>query len=704
MSENNIFRSHVRKIRLFIDNKLNSNKSSQGLALLNLKSTSLIFLITFIITLPFILTQDTIAQQPFEIDKVETWTTGDITENWNKIKEDPNSASRAWQDANSEIKNKFIDNLINKDRADKITLGDISSKDLGFLEYEKSTVLTNGKTFIDPEKLPPGLKELSYDDENDAFVYTFKEQKDGKTKEDVMVLRDGTLAEVETSSGKKLKVTGTGWPSDGLEWNKRGSFTQTREKVTLKGDARVEVGIADVGVNDKTKEASVEFFPGELGEKYFRGDNMDVNVKGDMYKVEGLTSITMPDGQVKFITSDTPNSYIDSWLKTGGKGNFETLSYFSKDPKSQFYLSDNEKTLLLNRGAKIEALSDFKFANVKTPFGKTTEILLGEVDPATRTENFRKFDTQYVEFSSSTGQKTFLDSIRINGEDITTEMFTPLNKVEVDGNNVLVKNGENFYQFVTENINNKPVHKTYANHKPGEGNSVEIINDRNPNGNVKITNEPVEPAFSPGGEPGKIVDDNRNEFVKPPITVTPTKKPTTSEGTSTNSENSRVINWVKKGEYKGTATRFLITVETGRTTFYLDESDWGNFRNLPDQNPRIMSSVTSRNLDLVDVKNTLNERISGDFGFSQQEQSALLGVMDDFNQGLNSKGIYSIPQGYTLRMHSSGKTSGNAKIELWNGNNLIQGKSLTGNNAESIIRYVNDFYKQYYLKDATGLP
>ncbi|MEK6872409.1 MAG: hypothetical protein AABW90_00165 [Nanoarchaeota archaeon] len=722
-----------------------NNKKDRNQVLLNYK----LILITFLIILIFLISllnitiaQETSQQQIFDINKVDTWT----PEKWIEIKQSSEIANSAWEKATPADRNKFLDNLINQNKADKIKIN-LGSSELKFEKSEDQTRITNGRTFIDPEKLPSNLQELSYDDSKDAFVYKFKEQEGTKIKEYTMGIRDGTLTEID----RELTITGTKWPSDGLRWNKKGSFSQTEKGVELTRDSKVKVGILDVGVNDKSKKAFVEFFPGELGNKYLRGENLDVAIVGDFDKFTTM-KVTEPDGKISYFPPGTIlESYLDELVSKGARVETE-VHYFSTDPKSDFFLSDKNFDLR-RKDAIVETLKDFKIAEVKTPAGKTTEILIGDVP-----FNVLKGEGQYVQF---TGAETefkdrALNGINIRGNDIEAEMFTNLEKIDVNGENILIKNNEQFYQFKNDK-NGKP--QTYTNHKPGEGYDVKIINNgiELNRGDVEVRNEPIEviKPFEPGKElviapqvlPERQPTTQPTEITppsQPQPTTTPTTTPPTEERTTVTTEDKRLTyDFTKARTIRKIISRTETGTETSAATFYVPEEHLKNFRNIGDDVPRL--AVAEPILDLpddyfthttaafwgndaaqagidryselqrfygynvpangqyittYDLKKDRDENLAK-FGFNQNERDTYIRINDGIFSDIKSKtGRQYFEPGYQVRAYSYGKGSGKAQIGIYDPYNkeVIKPQNFEGNDAEVVIKYINENYRRNYLR------
>ncbi|MEK6872613.1 MAG: hypothetical protein AABW90_01210 [Nanoarchaeota archaeon] len=322
------------------------------------------------------------APKVFSLDDPKTWYL-----DWNKIKQelkaDSDKVNALWSKASLQNRQKAMENLIGQKY--RIKLVNFGSSELKFNNIDNKIVLTNGRTYLDPENLPPSLQELSYDDKEDSFIYKFKEffEKDGKRlqKTITLAMKDGTL---DYKDGY-LIIKGTNWPSDGLKWNIAGKFTQAAEGIKLQGDAKITLGRMEITAAEKDKEGFAIFLPGDNGNNYVRGKNLDVLIKDE-------------------------------------NGN--------------------------------------KFARAITPVDKITEVFVDKLGKGPILK-----DNQYVAFNENG------ESIKIVGEDITTEVFKSLKKIEVSGERNFVKNSGNLYEFKNA--------QTYANEAAKKGNKIDIVQNGN---------------------------------------------------------------------------------------------------------------------------------------------------------------------------------------------------------------------------------
>ena len=196
----------------------------------------------------------------FNLDDPKTWYL-----DWNKIKQEfqtnSDKINELWSKASLQDRQQAIESLIGQKY--KIKLVNFGSSELKFDKIDNKLVLTNGRTYLDPENLPQNLQELSYNDKEDSFIYKFVEisKKDGQiiTKTINLSMKDGTL---EYKDGY-LIIKGTNWPSEGLKWNIEGGFTQTEDGIKIKGDAKIILGRMEVTPAEKNKEGFAVFLPGE---------------------------------------------------------------------------------------------------------------------------------------------------------------------------------------------------------------------------------------------------------------------------------------------------------------------------------------------------------------------------------------------------------------------------------------------------------
>lgn len=359
-------------------------KKELGQNSLNIKSKKslVVILFVYIFLLEVIIPAQT-QSAGFDIENPITWHL-----DWNKLKN--NLLSNAddiniiWAQILPQERQKVVENLIKSKYGEIEVKGFDSSRELIQSVYEpnlrftKNGLLTNGKAFLDIEKLPEDLKGIEYSEKEKAFIYEFKDKS-------VLTIRTGIL-------NRDLTITGTSWPSDGIKWNKNGEFKQTSEGVEIKKNARVELksksGTLIVEAN-KGKEGFVNFMRGETGNKRIKGKNIEL---------------------------------------------------FAKDSEGK------------------------DFAKISIP-DKKTEVFFGNVGG----------NEQYVRLAEN-GKE-----IMVVGEGIQIEIFKDLEKIEVDGDKISVKNKELFYEFKNDK-EGKP--QTYISHKPGEGKNIRVINKRNLDGEV----------------------------------------------------------------------------------------------------------------------------------------------------------------------------------------------------------------------------
>ncbi len=378
--------------------------------------------------------------EAFDLQKVDTWHL-----NWAQIKtnlkSDQQGINQKWSAATSADRLTSITALIKKTPS-QLTLTNLESSQLTLDENGRLT-LTNGKykAYLDLENLPKDLEKLEYNEQEKAFIYTFKESK--------MTIRNGIL-------NSDFTITGTDWPSNGLKWNQRGEFRQTEEGVSLKGDSTVYLENMEIKRARKNQDAFAVFRPREEGKKYVKGKNLDVSIK---------------------------------------------------DSKGE------------------------KFLRVITPAGKETEVFIGNLKP----DN----EKQYVQLSED-GKE-----IKITGDEIGAELLTDkLKEAVVDGDKVTIKNKEILYK-VEDDKNGKS--QTYHSKQPRDGESINIKNKRNPQGNIITQNIPNpfegDPSLVTAPEPSQDTPPTTNPPVTTPPTTTtqqPTRPTTNRQTTTTTSNNNRV--------------------------------------------------------------------------------------------------------------------------------------------------------------------
>jgi archaellum component FlaF (FlaF/FlaG flagellin family) len=230
----------------------------------------------------------------FNLDQPKTWF-----KNWNQIKSQLKASTddinSKWAKASEKDKNNCMNNLINQENKN-IKISNLGSSELSL---DKNGRLTNGKTYLDPEKLPSGVKSIEYNEEKKAFVYKFDNHQ--------LIIRKGIL-------NNDLTITGTGWPSEGLKWNGEGEFHQTETGVTLKGDSKINVGIMEVSRAKNNADATVKFKAGDNGNKYVRGTNLHVLVK-DFARI-----ITPTNKETEVFIGTTPHDLQNQYVMLNPAG------------------------------------------------------------------------------------------------------------------------------------------------------------------------------------------------------------------------------------------------------------------------------------------------------------------------------------------------------------------------------------------------
>lgn len=303
---------------------------------------------------------DTQTPKTFNLNQVNTWY-----KDWNKIKSQLQTSKEdintKWTKASEEDRNTCLNNLINaKNQNIKVT--NLGSSSLSLTEEGK---LTNGNTYLNPEKLPKNLESLEYNGEKKGFVYTFKDNK-------VMTMRTGTLIE---DYFERLIISGTGWPSEGLVWNGKGKFIQSATGVNLEGDSKVQVSNIEAQVADKNQLASVSFLEGVQGNKYVKGKNLDVLIKHS----KGLGSVVEDYARVKIPVDIETEVFVGDEIKPSGK-QYVKLSEDGQEIKIEGKNIDAE---LLKSLTKVEADGEnilvrnkemkFRFNGDKTEINKPAE-------------------------------------------------------------------------------------------------------------------------------------------------------------------------------------------------------------------------------------------------------------------------------------------------------------------------------------------
>jgi hypothetical protein len=492
----------------------------------------------------------------FDIDDPKTWF-----KDWNKIKSELKSNSAninsKWKKASKEDKNDCIRHLINQG-GNNLKVTNLGSSELSLDQNGK---LTNGKTQLDPQKLPQGVKSIEYNEGKKAFIYKFDKHQ--------LIIRNGIL-------NQDLTITGTSWPSDGLKWNGEGEFSQTGTGVTLKGSSKVKVGVMEVSRAKADQDAIVHFKEGDNGNKYVRGTNLHVLVKD--------------------------------------------------------------------------------FARIITPTDKETEVFIGNTP--------HQQQNQYVMLNPEG------DEIKIVGTEITAEVLTDLKSVEVDGEKVVVKNGEIFFEFKKDKDGKD---QTYTN-APKDGNQITVKNIRNPKGDLIVATSTTAEVTVDPEEPDE------------PETTEDPDEPEPATTTTTTTDDGRVkYTWNKRSKLNLPPITHWLAGNIMDVSFTLSDQDSRYINDpsqLPNTSPRLLSlSASYRNLpknDFIDglkkeappiITNTAQQIISGN----------------------------SINKGSTIAIFSGGKGTGKASIRIYSkSRQLIGSKDLTGQNAETVIDYINGQYKKGY--------
>jgi len=208
-----------------------------------------------LLLLPLAIAQEEVT---FSEDEVKTWH-----KDWEQIKSKAGSnlagINQDWKSASGEDRQNTINDLINGDKT-------VSTKGFGSdqLQLDEDGKLTNGKASFDPEKLPPGTTSIEYSESDNGFIYKFDDK--------FVKIRNGQL-------NQDLSITGTGWPSDGLKWNKEGAFNQDSTGVILEGDAEIDIGRMHVSKLIKGKPSRVSFREGDSGKEYIKGNNIKVDIR-----------------------------------------------------------------------------------------------------------------------------------------------------------------------------------------------------------------------------------------------------------------------------------------------------------------------------------------------------------------------------------------------------------------------------------------
>jgi len=242
-----------------------------------------------LLLLPLAIAQEEVT---FSEEEVKTWH-----KDWQQIKSKAGSnlqgVNQDWKSASSEDRQNTINDLINSDNT-------ISTKGFGSdqLQLDEDGKLTNGKAIFDPEKLPPGTTSVEYSESDNGFVYKF----DSK----FVKIRNGQL-------NQDLSITGTGWPSDGLKWNKEGAFNQDSTGVLLEGDAEIDVGRMHVSKLIKDKPSRVSFREGDSGREYVKGNNLKVEIKD-------LAVIRIPEKTTEVFIGDKQPSLPNQHIKISSDG------------------------------------------------------------------------------------------------------------------------------------------------------------------------------------------------------------------------------------------------------------------------------------------------------------------------------------------------------------------------------------------------
>lgn len=228
----------------------------------------------------------------FNEDEVKTWH-----KNWEQIKSKARSnlegVNQDWTSASEEDRQNTINDLINKDNTIE-TKGFESSQ----LKLNDEGQLTNGKANFDPEKLPEGTTSIEYAESENAFIYRFGDK--------FVKIRNGQL-------NPDLTITGTGWPSDGLKWNKDGAFNQDMTGVILEGNAEIDVGRMHISKLLNDKPSHISFREGDSGKEYIKGTNIKVDVKD-------LAVIRIPKKETEVFIGEKQPSLPNQHIKISPDG------------------------------------------------------------------------------------------------------------------------------------------------------------------------------------------------------------------------------------------------------------------------------------------------------------------------------------------------------------------------------------------------
>lgn len=248
-----------------------------------------LLVLTIILLLPLAIAQEEVT---YNEEEVKTWY-----KNWDEVRSRAGTniagINQDWKSASSQDRQNTINDLINSDKS-------ITTKGFGSdqLSINEEGHLTNGKAIFDPEKLPPGTTSVEYSESENGFVYKFDDK--------FLKLRNGQL-------NPDLSITGTGWPSDGLKWNKEGAFDQDSTGVKLEGDAQIEVGRMKVTKLLRDKPSTVSFREGDSGNEYVMGNNIKVDIKD-------LAIIRVPEKTTEIFIGNKQPSLPNQHIKISSDG------------------------------------------------------------------------------------------------------------------------------------------------------------------------------------------------------------------------------------------------------------------------------------------------------------------------------------------------------------------------------------------------
>ncbi len=641
---------------------------------------------------------------------LETTPVKDWHKNWEQIKADLfnsdlrgsakterlNAFNEKWKAASDEDRLATLKGLINTEGAEAIDIDSLASSDLSF-DFKSPTLECPGCgqeialsirdeqgkpkawLFLNRDTFPPNLKKIEYKKDEKGFLFSFKDNR-------FVELRTGTLGFNKENS--KFIISGTGWPSENLEWDGRGEFIQTAEEVELRGNAVVTVGNLEITRARKSTNipGKAVFLAGDEGNSYVKGTNLDVSVRGKYFKfkLKEEHGILGNVGQIIYIKEKEKRSFLDFWAGKG-TGYTPTKLFEELEPVNQI-------------------------ARVITPIDKATEVILGGI----RYEDIPPTGNQYVIISPGIGD------IKIKGDGISTEIFTGLQKLQGDGTAITVKNGDVLYKFEGE--------KTLISHLPGKSNSVdEIVNvqdpDRKYNSIIKVK---VIEAIAPAGpiEPAEPqTSPDPTESTPPREQPDTPQQPTETEiQTTTESKNGRVrhvftgAGQLEKIELKEGDRP---TMDAGFTISDQDNERYkGSLSQLPDESPRRLDLVSKLNIETADVLMYLKEEGRKRLKLPGQgrhiTRSDLVSRLSELPPSVINGALPSNKQIFTpgniVTIKSGGAGSGTATVEIWDesavitrkdgsrvwGPNPYHKKVFSGEEAEAVIKYVNNRYKEQY--------